>query len=72
TLNLAGVILIYTFRKYEEMPSIRDAGSSIPYIKELEKVALKILKENSNYKERLKEILEEYASRYSREYNIRT
>ena len=55
------------------MPSIRDAGSpNIPYIKELEKVALKILKENPDYKERLKEILEEYASRYSREYNIRT
>ena len=55
------------------MSSVRDkSSSSIPYIKELEKVALKILRENPDDKEKLKEMLEEYASRYSREYNIRT
>jgi len=56
------------------MPDIRDAGSSrtVPYIKELEHVVLNILRENPNNKERVKEILENYAGRYAREYNIRT
>jgi len=49
------------------MSNIKKAGSShqIPYIKEIERLALKILREN------LQEILEDYASRYAREYNIR-
>ena len=56
------------------MPNIGDAVSvpQVPYIKELENVALKILKKNPNDKEKLKEILENYATRYAREYNIRT
>ncbi len=55
------------------MSNIEKAGSShqIPYIKEIERLALKILRENPDDKEKLKEILEDYASRYAREYNIR-
>jgi len=56
------------------MFNTRDAGSShtIPYIKEIEHAVLNILRENPNDKEKLKEMLENYASRYAREYNIRT
>jgi len=43
----------------------------IPYIKEIERAALSLLKEDPNNRERLKEILEDYASRYAREYHIR-
>jgi len=55
------------------MSNIRDRDSShaIPYIKELERIALNLLRKNPNNKEKLKEILEDYASRYAREYNIR-
>ncbi|MCD6325379.1 hypothetical protein J7L97_03730 [Candidatus Bathyarchaeota archaeon] len=49
----------------------KDSLRQIPYIKELERVAVNLLRKNQNSKERLKEILEEYASRYAREYNIR-
>jgi len=45
--------------------------NSVPYIKELERVAVNLLRKNLNSKEKLKEILEDYASRYAREYNIR-
>ncbi len=56
------------------MSNIENAGSlhQIPYIKELERVALSILRKNPNDKEKLKEILEDYARRYAEEYNIRT
>ena len=56
------------------MPNIRDEVSvlQIPYIKEIEKVALKILRKDPNNKEKLKEMLENYANRYVREYDIRT
>jgi len=56
------------------MPNIRNASSfsRVPYIKELERVALSLLRKNPNNKEKLKEILEDYASRYAREYNIRS
>ena len=55
------------------MSNIRDAGSStaIPYVKELERIVLNLLREKPDDKEKLKEILENYASRYAREYNIR-
>jgi len=56
------------------MLNTRDADSphAIPYIKEVEYAALNLLKKNPNNKEELKEILENYASRYAREHNIRT
>jgi len=56
------------------MPNIRNEGSfrQVPYVKELERVALNLLRKNPNNKEKLKEILDEYASRYAREHNIRT
>jgi hypothetical protein len=44
----------------------------IPYIREIERVAISLLKKSPNNKEKLKEILEDYASRYAREYHIRT
>jgi hypothetical protein len=43
----------------------------IPYIKEIERIAISLLKKNPNDKEKLKEMLEDYASRYAREYHIR-
>jgi len=56
------------------MSNIRNAGSfnRVPYIKELERITLSLLRKDPNNKEKLKEILENYASRYAREYNIRT
>jgi len=55
------------------MSNIRNAGSlrQVPYIKELERVALNLLKRNLNDKEKLKEILEEYAARYAKEHSLR-
>jgi len=55
------------------MSNTGNAGSvnKVPYIKELERVALKLLRKNPNDKEGLKEILENYATRYAREYSIR-
>ena len=49
-----------------------DSSTQIPYIKELERAVLRIIRKNQNDKERLKEILEDYASRYAKEYNIGT
>jgi len=49
-----------------------DSPNQIPYIKELERTVMRIIRKNQNYKERLKEILEDYASRYAKEYNIGT
>jgi len=49
-----------------------DSSYQIPYIKEIERLALSILRKKPDDKEKLKEILENYASRYAREYNIRT
>jgi len=48
------------------------SSHQIPYIKELEHIALNILRENPESKEKIKEILEKYASRYARTHNIRT
>jgi len=55
------------------MSNIKDADSfnQVPYIRELERVALNLLRKNPNDKKKLKEILEDYASRYAREYNFR-
>jgi len=74
-VNLKFYWAIYSLRflRRKKMSNIEKAGSShqIPYIKEIERLALKILRENPDDKEKLKEILEDYASRYAREYNIR-
>ena len=74
-VNLKFYWTIYSLRflRRKKMSNIEKAGSShqIPYIKEIERLALKILRENPDDKEKLKEILEDYASRYAREYNIR-
>jgi len=41
----------------------------IPYIREIERIAVKLLKENPDDKDRLKEMLDDYAGRYAREYS---
>ena len=41
----------------------------IPYIREIEKIAVEPLKEDPKDKDRLKEMLDDYAGRYAREYS---
>jgi len=41
----------------------------IPYIREIEKIAVELLKEDPDNKDRLKEMLDDYAGRYAREYS---
>ncbi len=43
------------------------AGEAIPYVSEFETQILGILRKNSEDKEKVKEILEKYATRYSAE-----
>ena len=44
-----------------------NAGEVIPYISEVETQVLSILRKNSEDKEKVKEILEKYSTRYSTE-----
>ncbi|MCD6538420.1 hypothetical protein J7L18_07425 [Candidatus Bathyarchaeota archaeon] len=41
----------------------------IPYVREIEKIAVELLKEDPHDKDRLKEMLDDYAGRYAREYS---
>jgi len=41
----------------------------IPYIREIERIAVELLKEDPDDKDRLKEMLDDYAGRYAREYS---
>ena len=41
----------------------------IPYIKEIERIAVDLLKEDPCDKDKLKEMLDDYAGRYAREYS---
>ncbi len=44
----------------------------IPYIREIERIAVDLLKEDPHDKDRLKEMLDDYAGRYAREYSVGT
>ena len=44
----------------------------IPYIREIERITVDLLKEDPCNKDRLKEMLDDYAGRYAREYSVGT
>ncbi len=46
-------------------------NETIPYVSELEAQVLGILRKNAENKEKVKEILEKYATRYSTEFGYR-
>ena len=48
-------------------PRSENTGETIPYVPEFEAQVLSILKKDAENKEKVKEILEKYATRYSAE-----
>lgn len=54
----------------EGMSDAKDKSKrGIPYIKEIERIAVDLLKEDPCDKDKLKEMLDDYAGRYAREYS---
>ncbi|MEM2145599.1 MAG: hypothetical protein QW279_09575 [Candidatus Jordarchaeaceae archaeon] len=52
-------------------PSSNTLDEAIPYVSELESQILRILRKNPENKEKVKEILEKYATKYSTEFCYR-
>jgi len=54
----------------EGMSDAKDKSKrGISYIKEIERIAVDLLKEDPCDKDKLKEMLDDYAGRYAREYS---
>lgn len=47
---------------------VKQSAMTVPYLKEFESQALAVLKEKSADKQKLKELLKRYATRYAKEY----